>query len=57
MEALFDAYWPVAAQIIALATIVTTLTPNRADNLILDNVLRFLNLLAGNVLKNKNRPE
>ena len=55
MDAVFDTYWPIAAQLVALATLVTAVTPSQSDNMILDNILRFLNLLAGNVLKNRNR--
>lgn len=55
MENFFDTYWPIAAQVVALATLITAVTPSQSDNMILDNLLRFLNLLAGNVLKNRNK--
>lgn len=55
MELFFETYWPIAAQVVALATLVTAVTPSQSDNLVLDNILRFLNLLAGNVLKNRNK--
>jgi hypothetical protein len=55
MEALFDTYWPIIAQVVAILTAITALTPSRSDNMILDNILRFMNLLAGNVLKNRNK--
>ena len=36
------------------ATAVTALTPSKADNKIVDVLLKILNMLAGNVIKNKN---
>ena len=36
------------------ATAVTALTPSKADNKIVDVLLKVLNMLAGNVIKNKN---
>lgn len=40
--------------IVTAATAVTALTPTKTDNKIVDAILRVLNLIAGNVLKNKN---
>ena len=54
MEVMFDAYWPVVTAIVTAFTAITAVTPSKSDNMILDNILRFMNLLAGNVLKNKN---
>lgn len=42
------------AYIVVLATAVTALIPSRSDNHFTDRVLFFLNLLAGNVGRNKN---
>ncbi len=36
------------------ATALTILTPNKVDNMILNAVLKVLNVLAGNIGKNKN---
>ena len=40
--------------LVTLATIVTSLTPSRWDNKIVDRLFQFLNLIAGNVGHNKN---
>jgi len=40
--------------LVTAATAVTALTPSTADDKVLNMVLRVLNLLAGNVGKNKN---
>lgn len=44
---------PVTA-VVTAATAITALTPSKADNTILNGILKVLNLLAGNFLKNKN---
>lgn len=60
MEALnefFDAFpvWLQAVMgVVTAATAVTALTPSKADDKALNAVLRFLNILAGNIGKNKN---
>jgi len=40
--------------VVAAATAITALTPTTADNQILDFIAKILNVLAGNVGKNKN---
>lgn len=40
--------------VVTAATAITALTPSRSDDEILDTVLRVLNVLAGNVGKNRN---
>ena len=40
--------------LVTAATGITALTPTKTDNKIVDGALKFLNILAGNVLKNKN---
>ena len=40
--------------VVTAATAITALTPSRSDDEILDKVLRVLNVLAGNVGKNRN---
>ena len=53
--------WVVAASgLCTAATAITALTPTRADDRALDTILRILNVLAGNVGRNRNaddRPE
>jgi len=39
---------------VTAATAITALTPTKADDAILNGILRVLNFLAGNFLKNKN---
>ena len=40
--------------IISVATVITAVTPSTADDKILAGILKFINLLAGNIGKNKN---
>ncbi|MCG8491040.1 MAG: hypothetical protein MI743_05450 [Sneathiellales bacterium] len=42
------------AYLVVLATVVTALIPSRSDNILANRILFFLNLLAGNVGRNKN---
>ncbi|MGR3179813.1 MAG: hypothetical protein ACUZ8E_17375 [Candidatus Anammoxibacter sp.] len=47
--------WLIAITgLITAATAITALTPTKHDDKILNLILRVLNLLAGNVGKNKN---
>lgn len=47
--------WLVAVTgVITAATAITALTPTKTDNRIINVVLKVLNVLAGNVGKNKN---
>ena len=60
MDALLNALDAAPAWLTAItglvtaATAITALTPSTADDKVLNMVLRVLNLLAGNVGKNKN---
>lgn len=45
--------WGVTA-LVVIANIITMLTPSTADNAVMDKVLKALNALSLNVLKNKN---
>ena len=57
---LFDwvgTYWAIISTVMAIATFITTLTPTTADDKVVALLLRVLNLMAGNVGKNKNLDE
>ena len=45
------------AKVMLAATTITALTPTKKDNVILDAILKVLNLVAGNVLLNKNKDD
>jgi len=40
--------------VVTAATAITALTPTKTDDKIINKILRVLNILAGNVGKNKN---
>jgi hypothetical protein len=40
--------------VVTAATALTALTPSKSDDKVLDKILKILNLLAGNIGKNKN---
>lgn len=40
--------------VVTAATAITALTPTKSDDAIINTILRILNLLAGNVGKNRN---
>lgn len=47
--------WLVAiTAVVTAATAVTALTPTKADDKIVNGILKMLNVLAGNFGKNKN---
>lgn len=47
--------WIVAITgVVTAATAITALTPTKSDDVILNFILRILNVLSGNVYKNKN---
>ena len=41
--------------VITAATAVTAITPTRSDDKIINIILKILNIVAGNVLKNANK--
>ena len=50
--------WLVAVTaLITAATGITALTPTQADDKVLNTILKVLNMVAGNVGKNKNADE
>ncbi len=50
----FEKYSQVILGVIMVVKAITICTPTRSDNKILDVVLRILNLIVLNVLKDKN---
>ncbi len=53
----FPAWLAAITSVVTAATAITALTPSTSDDKIIDSVLRVLNVLAGNVGKNKNADE
>ena len=43
-----------ASSTVTLATAITAVTPTKTDDAVLNVVLRFMNVLAGNVGRNRN---
>lgn len=43
--------------VVTACTAITALTPTKVDNKIVNGILKALNFLAGNVLKNKNKDD
>ena len=41
--------------VLTACTAITAITPSKSDDVILDKVLKVLNVLAGNVGKNENK--
>lgn len=57
MENLIDqipAWLTAITVVVTAATAITALTPNKHDDKIISKILTVLNMLAGNVGKNKN---
>ena len=50
----FPAWLAAATSVVTAATAITALTPTKADDQWIATILRVLNVLAGNVGKNKN---
>ncbi len=50
----FPAWLTAVTSVVTAATAITALTPSTVDDKIINSVLRVLNILAGNLLKNKN---
>jgi hypothetical protein len=51
----FPAWLVAITTVVTAATAVTALTPTRADDRVVNAILKVLNVLAGNVLKNRNK--
>jgi len=41
--------------VVTAATAITAITPSKVDDRIIGKVLWFLNIVAGNIIKNKNK--
>ncbi len=50
----FPAWLTAVTAVVTAATAITALTPTKTDDAILNTILRILNVLAGNLGKNKN---
>ena len=50
----FPAWLTAITSVVTAATAITALTPTKVDDQYISILLRGLNLLAGNVAKNKN---
>lgn len=50
----FPAWLTAITTVVTAATAITALTPSKTDDEIVNKVLKVLNFLAGNFLKNKN---
>jgi len=53
-SATFAEYLTAITGVVTAATAITALTPTKSDNKVVDLLLKALNLVAGNILKNKN---
>lgn len=45
----------IALQVVGIAALVATMTPNEADNKIVDSISKIINLLGANFGKAKNK--
>ena len=52
--AAFPAWLVAITTLVTAATAITAITPTKRDDVVINNILKVLNLLAGNVGKNKN---
>lgn len=50
----FPAWLVAITTVVSAATAITALTPTKSDDKVVAAILRILNILAGNVHKNKN---
>ena len=50
----FGPYIIAVTSVVTAATAITAITPTQTDDKVINIVLKVLNFLAGNVLKNKN---
>lgn len=50
-------YWPVITSFIGSFALLSTLTPNKSDDKIVEALLKLVNFFAGNFGKSKNLDE
>ena len=50
-------YLTIVTAVITIANVITSMTPSKSDNLILDKILKILNFVSLNIGKNKNADE
>lgn len=50
----FAAWFYAISGLVTAATAITALTPTKTDNAVINVILKVLNFIAGNILKNKN---
>lgn len=50
-------YLGATAGVVTAATAITAITPTKSDDKIINIVLKVLNILAGNVFRNKNKDD
>ena len=53
----FNAWVAGITAVVTACTAITAITPTKSDDKIIDAILRILNVLAGNVAKNRNRDD
>ena len=47
-------YLTIVTAVITIANVITSMTPSKSDNLIMDKILKILNIVSLNIGKNKN---
>lgn len=55
--AAITAYIAPVTAVVTAATAITAITPTRSDDKVINTILKVLNILAGNILKNKNKDD
>ena len=45
----------IITQVVGVAALIATLTPNQSDNAIVDTILKVINTIGGNVGKAENK--
>ena len=55
--AILATYLAPVTGVVTAATLITAVTPTKTDDKIINIVLRILNILAGNFLRNRNKDD
>lgn len=53
----FPAWLTALTTVVTAATAITALTPTKSDDAVLNSILKVLNFIAGNFLRNKNKDD